>query len=87
MPVFSQQQKGHYVVVRCSTRQEAERWRRALETHIVEDFASQYVQPWPIPTNPALLRDTLIVDIGSASVRAGVLASQGKLDISACKNT
>lgn len=87
MPVFSQQQKGHYVVVRCSTRQEAERWRRALETHTVEDFASQYVQPWPIPTNPALLRDTLIVDIGSASVRAGVLASQGKLDISACTNT
>lgn len=66
------------MVVRCSTRQEAERWRRALETHTVEDFASQYVQPWPIPTNPALLRDTLIVDIGSASVRAGVLASQGK---------
>ncbi|XP_050688581.1 uncharacterized protein LOC126981511 isoform X5 [Eriocheir sinensis] len=71
--------KGHYVVVRCSTRQEAERWRRALETHTVEDFASQYVQPWPIPTNPALLRDTLIVDIGSASVRAGVLASQATL--------
>lgn len=67
------------MVVRCSTRQEAERWRRALETHTVEDFASQYVQPWPIPTNPALLRDTLIVDIGSASVRAGVLASQATL--------
>ncbi|CAL4061323.1 unnamed protein product [Meganyctiphanes norvegica] len=71
--------KGHYVVVRCSTRQEAERWRRALETHNVEDFASQYVQPWPIPTNPTLLRDTLVVDLGSASVRAGVLASNPTL--------
>ncbi|XP_071514589.1 uncharacterized protein [Panulirus ornatus] len=71
--------KGHYVVVRCNTRQEAERWRRALETHTVEDFASQYVQPWPIPTNPALLRDTLVIDIGSASIRAGVLASQATL--------
>lgn len=71
--------KGHYVVVRCSSRQEAERWRRALETHTVEDFTSQYVQPWPMPTNPALLRDTLVIDLGSASVRAGVLASQATL--------
>ncbi|XP_066965934.1 uncharacterized protein [Macrobrachium rosenbergii] len=71
--------KGHYVVVRCSSKQEAERWRRALETHTVEDFASQYVQPWPIPTNPTMLRDTLIIDLGSCSVRAGVLASQATL--------
>ncbi|XP_042211572.1 uncharacterized protein LOC121858983 [Homarus americanus] len=71
--------KGHYVVVRCSSRQEAERWRRALETHTVEDFASQYVQPWPMPTNPTLLRDTLVIDLGSASVRAGILASQATL--------
>lgn len=71
-------QKGHYVVVRCSSRQEAERWRRALETHTVEDFASQYVQPWPVPNDPALLRDTLVIDLGSCSVRAGVLASQGE---------
>ncbi|KAK3861535.1 hypothetical protein Pcinc_032523 [Petrolisthes cinctipes] len=71
--------KGHYVVVRCSSRQEAERWRKALETHTVEDFASQYVQPWPIPTNPTLLRDTLVIDIGSSSIRAGVLASQATL--------
>ncbi|XP_068248556.1 LOW QUALITY PROTEIN: uncharacterized protein [Palaemon carinicauda] len=71
--------KGHYVVVRCSSKQEAERWRRALETHTVEDFASQYVQPWPIPTNPTMLRDTLIIDLGSSSVRAGVLASQATL--------
>lgn len=65
------------MVVRCSSRQEAERWRRALETHTVEDFASQYVQPWPVPTNPTLLRDTLVIDIGSSSIRAGILASQG----------
>ncbi|XP_042889059.1 uncharacterized protein LOC122264288 isoform X2 [Penaeus japonicus] len=71
--------KGHYVVVRCSSRQEAERWRRALETHTVEDFASQYVQPWPVPNDPALLRDTLVIDLGSCSVRAGVLASQATL--------
>ncbi|KAK7071836.1 hypothetical protein SK128_000429, partial [Halocaridina rubra] len=71
--------KGHYVVVRCSSRQEAERWKRALETHTVEDFASQYVQPWPVPTNPALLRDTLVIDLGSSSVRAGVLATQATL--------
>ncbi|XP_076064584.1 uncharacterized protein LOC143038846 [Oratosquilla oratoria] len=71
--------KGHYVVVRCSSRQEAERWRRALETHTVEDFSNQYVQPWPVPTNPTLLRDTLVVDLGSCSVRAGVLASNPTL--------
>ncbi|XP_018019805.1 uncharacterized protein LOC108676261 [Hyalella azteca] len=71
--------KGHYVVMRCSSRSEAERWRKALETHLVEDFASQYVQPHPMTTNPTLLRDTLIIDIGSCSVRAGVLASQATL--------
>ena len=74
-------QKGHYVVVRCSSRQEAERWRKALETHTVEDFASQYVQPHPHPTNPTLLRDTLIIDLGSCSVRAGVLAAQATLPL------
>lgn len=84
-------QKGHYVVVRCASKQEAERWRKALETHTVEDFTSQYVQPWPMPTNPALMRETLVIDIGSASVRAGVLASQGRfrlkciIRISICK--
>ncbi|KAF2365593.1 Pleckstrin domain [Trinorchestia longiramus] len=71
--------KGHYVVMRCSSKSEAERWRKALETHLVEDFASQYVQPHPMTTNPTLLRDTLIIDIGSCSIRAGVLASQATL--------
>lgn len=65
--------------MRCSSRQEAEKWRRALETHLIEDFASQYVQPQSLTTNPSLLRDTLIIDIGSCSVRAGVLSSQATL--------
>ncbi|KAB7505523.1 putative actin-26 [Armadillidium nasatum] len=71
--------KGHYVVVRCPSRQEAERWKEALESHTYDDFTSQYIQPWPRPTNPTLLRDTLVIDIGSCSVRAGVLASQPTL--------
>ena len=67
------------MVVRCGSRQEAERWKRALETHTVEDFTSQYVQPWPMPTTPTLLRDTIVIDIGSCSIRAGILASQPTL--------
>lgn len=78
-PLSVHPQKGHYVVVRCSSRSEADRWRRALESHLVEDFASQYVHPHPMSTNPSLFRDTLIIDIGSCSVRAGILSSQATL--------
>lgn len=70
---------GHYVVVRASTPQETDRWVRALQTHTVEDFSSTYVQPWPMPRAPALLRDSIVVDLGSRSVRAGILCTQPSL--------
>ncbi|KAF4523575.1 hypothetical protein B566_EDAN014323 [Ephemera danica] len=71
--------KGHYVVVRCANKQETERWRLALMTHIAENFSSTYVHPWPIPKDPALIKDTIIIDLGSSSIRAGILCTQPSL--------
>ncbi|XP_059468680.1 uncharacterized protein LOC132192643 [Neocloeon triangulifer] len=71
--------KGHYVVVRCANKQEKERWRLALSTHTTENFNSTYVNPWPIPRDPALLKSTIIIDLGSSSTRAGVLCTQATL--------
>ena len=67
---------GHYLVVRAGTQQETDRWTLALRTHTVEDFSSTYVQPWPVPRVPALLKDSIVVDLGSRSVRAGILCTQ-----------
>ncbi|KAJ1521565.1 hypothetical protein ONE63_003221 [Megalurothrips usitatus] len=70
---------GHYLVVRANTPEETDRWTRALQTHTVEDFCSTYVLPWPVPRAPAMLRDSIVVDLGSRSVRAGILCSQPSL--------
>jgi hypothetical protein len=56
-----------------------ERWRLALLTHTVENFSATYIQPWPIPKDPALIKDTIIIDLGSSSIRAGILCTQRKL--------
>ncbi|CAB3377644.1 Hypothetical predicted protein [Cloeon dipterum] len=71
--------KGHYVVVRCKNKQEKERWRLALNTHTTENFTSTYVNPWPLTRDPALLKSTIIIDLGSSSTRAGILCSQATL--------
>jgi hypothetical protein len=72
-------QKGHYIVVRCANKQEKERWRLALNTHTTENFNSTYVNPWPISKDPAFLKNTIIIDLGSCSTRAGILCTQGMI--------
>jgi hypothetical protein len=74
-------QKGHYIVVRCANKQEKERWRLALNTHTTENFNSTYVNPWPISKDPAFLKTTIIIDLGSCSTRAGILCTQGKRSV------
>jgi len=69
--------KGHYVVMRCGSREEADQWCSALSSQLAEDFQSQYVTP--LPPSPSLLRDTVIIDIGSSSTRAGLLYGSATL--------
>ncbi|XP_037070966.1 actin-like isoform X2 [Pollicipes pollicipes] len=71
--------KGRYVVVRCSSRQEAERWTRALLSHTVEDYNATYVQPVAVPASVAPARRCVVIDLGSSSIRAGVLHDQPAL--------
>lgn len=69
--------KGHYVVVHCGNRAETERWRRALITHTAENYSLTYAQP--VVPYPQFYEDVLIIDIGSCSVRAGILCNQPTL--------
>ena len=69
-------QKGRYVVVRCGSRPEAERWTRALLSHTVEDYNATYVQPVPVPPSITTSRRCVVIDLGSSSIRAGVLQDQ-----------
>jgi hypothetical protein len=73
-------QKGHYMVVRGSTKTEAERWYQALLTHVNykgNSLLHAYVRPQAIPKEPKLFKDIVVLDLGSSSVRAGILSTQG----------
>ena len=68
------------MVVRGSTKAEAERWHQALLTHVNYNGSSllhAHVRPQPIPKEPKLFKDIVILDLGSSSVRAGILSAQG----------
>ncbi|KAK2718242.1 hypothetical protein QYM36_005533 [Artemia franciscana] len=71
--------KGHYIATRCRSEEETEKWMNALQTQIQENFNSAWVHPSPTPMTPTLYRDTLILDVGSCSIRAGILANQTTL--------
>ena len=64
------------MVVRCPSRQEADRWTRALLSHTVEDYNATYVQPVPLPPAVTTSRRCVVIDLGSSSIRAGVLHDQ-----------
>ncbi len=68
------------MVVRGGTKAEAERWHQALLTHVNYSGSSllhAHVRPQPIPKEPKLFKDIVILDLGSSSVRAGILSAQG----------
>jgi len=69
--------KGHYVVVKGSCPLETERWYEALLTHIGHGDNSTYANPLSsLPKEPSSLRQVLVLDLGSSSIRAGILSSQ-----------
>lgn len=69
--------KGHYLVLRCGKGSDTERWRRALLTHTAENYEQTYVQP--VRAYPQFYEDVILIDIGSCSVRAGILCNQPTL--------
>ncbi|XP_035221102.1 uncharacterized protein LOC118194027 isoform X2 [Stegodyphus dumicola] len=70
-------QKGHYVVLKCPNEEETASWKNALHSHCAEDFVNAYTSPClhPLPIN----QDVIIIDFGSCSVRAGILMSSPTL--------
>lgn len=68
------------MVVRGGNKAEAERWHQALLSHVNYKGSSvlhTYVRPQPIPKEPKLFKDIIVLDLGSSSVRAGILSAQG----------
>ena len=67
-----QDRRGHYLVLKCSSPEDAQKWERALKVNISQDFAKTFVTPSPRPRAPSFFSDILVIDFGGASVRAGV---------------
>lgn len=63
--------RGQYIVVRCASHKAAQEWEAALATHTREDFTSTFLRPWPGP--PPRSAAVIVVDLGGASIRAGLL--------------
>ncbi|XP_076304014.1 uncharacterized protein LOC143222053 isoform X3 [Tachypleus tridentatus] len=63
--------KGHYVVVRCHNEEETDDWLQSLQTQCRENFHMTFIQPVKYPMK--CHKDVIIVDLGSCSIRAGIL--------------
>ena len=64
------------MVVKGTSPSETERWYEALLTHIGQENHCRYQMNVSLPKEPHLLKQILILDLGSSSVRAGVLSTQ-----------
>ena len=72
-----QDRRGHYVVLRLKDSEEADKWHRALASHVSHDLAQSFVTP--SPQDPGLFKQILVVDFGGCSVRAGIVSSMPTL--------
>ncbi|GFY56859.1 actin [Trichonephila inaurata madagascariensis] len=70
-------QKGHYVVLRCSDDDETESWENALRSQCAEDFVNAYTSPCLRPLS--INKNVIIIDLGSCSIRAGILMAKPTL--------
>ncbi|XP_069142440.1 uncharacterized protein [Argopecten irradians] len=70
--------RGRYLMVRCPTDKEYGQWKLALESQTVDNVRATYVRPvLKSPPNPK--RKVVLIDIGSCSIRAGILGEQACL--------
>ncbi|XP_076313644.1 uncharacterized protein LOC143226502 [Tachypleus tridentatus] len=63
--------REHSVILKCRDEKETNDWFQSLQTHCHEDFSMVYVQPVRYPLK--CHKDVVIVDVGSFSIRAGIL--------------
>ena len=67
-----QDRRGQYVVVRCASHKAAQEWESALSFHTMEDYSNTFICPSPWPRPPKHLTNIIAIDLGGASIRAGV---------------
>ena len=67
-------------MIRCPNEMEYRDWLRSLYTQINCSPAINYIRP-TLPPNAAHPSKVLIVDLGSTSVRAGILGNMRKSSI------
>ena len=71
-----QDRRGQYLVVKCSSHRAAQEWESALSFHTMEDYSNTFTCPAPIPRNIRMLSNVIVIDLGGASVRAGIAGPQ-----------
>ncbi|XP_064607128.1 uncharacterized protein LOC135471735 isoform X1 [Liolophura sinensis] len=70
--------RGHYLMVRCPTPNDFENWRVSLESQTTDNVKAVHVRP-VLNSQPHPSKKVVIIDIGSASVRAGILGKEASL--------
>ena len=68
--------RGQYIVVRCASHKAAQEWESALSFHTLENYSKTFISPVPIPRDIRSLSGVVVVDLGGASVRAGLCGPQ-----------
>lgn len=65
-------------MVRCPTEVDAMNWKRSFFTQIRCSPTSSYIRPTLTSTPSTHVPKVIIIDLGSTSVRAGILGSTRK---------
>ena len=65
------------MVVKGKDKAETERWYQALKTHVESNKMGRLMPTYvvPIARDPKFFKDVIIIDLGSSSIRAGILSA------------
>ncbi|GAB1608300.1 uncharacterized protein LOC115213538 isoform X2 [Argonauta hians] len=64
--------RGHYLMVRCPSAKEYDQWLTALQSQTVDNIKANYIQPL-LDAPKCIQKNILIIEMGSMSLRAGIL--------------
>ncbi|XP_067683181.1 uncharacterized protein [Haliotis asinina] len=70
--------RGKFLMVRCPTEREHGQWKLALESQTADNTKANYIRP-ALRANPHPQKKVVIIDLGSTSVRAGILGDKATL--------